>query len=129
MRTLAGAHKNVVLETTNGTAPTPTFREPAIRPYRGFLSYNCKDALHFRGVCRRLEHRVCGDRKVDVAKLKEHTECSSERLKGQLFEILESFNNEQMQRFLRQADVLNNLDAKKRAHEVPVQTRIAFHCI
>ncbi|OEH77691.1 hect domain-containing protein [Cyclospora cayetanensis] len=50
---------------------------------------------------RRLEYRVCGDREVDVSVLKEHTVCSSERLKGQLFQILESFNNEQMQRFLR----------------------------
>lgn len=112
MRSLIGAHKNFVLETTNGTVPTPTFREPAIQLSRVFLSCNLNDALPFRGVFRRLEHRVCGDRKVDVAKLKEHTECSSERLKGQLFEILESFNNEQMQRFLRQADVLSSLDAK-----------------
>ncbi|CDJ36626.1 HECT-domain (ubiquitin-transferase) containing protein, putative [Eimeria mitis] len=50
---------------------------------------------------RRLEYRICGDREVDVATLKEHTECSSERLKAQLFEILESFTNDQLQRFLR----------------------------
>lgn len=56
---------------------------------------------------RRLEYRVCGDREVDVATLKEHTECSSERLKVQLFEILESFTNEQVQRFLRQATPLH----------------------
>lgn len=51
---------------------------------------------------RKLEYRVCGDREVDVAALKERTSCTSERLKAQLFEILESFSNEQMQRFLRQ---------------------------
>ncbi|KAL8272500.1 hypothetical protein Esti_003623 [Eimeria stiedai] len=50
---------------------------------------------------RRLECGVCGERKVDVEALRAHTACTSEVLKNQLFSILETFTNVQMQRFLR----------------------------
>ncbi|KFG29294.1 HECT-domain (ubiquitin-transferase) domain-containing protein [Toxoplasma gondii p89] len=50
---------------------------------------------------RRLEYRVCGDRVVDLDLLRSHTACGSEELKATLFEVLETFTNDQLQRFLR----------------------------
>lgn len=50
---------------------------------------------------RRLEHRVCGEREIDLEFLRQHTACESEALKERLFEVLQSFTNDQLQRFLR----------------------------
>ncbi|KAL7066003.1 HECT domain-containing family protein, partial [Cryptosporidium serpentis] len=49
----------------------------------------------------RIEYLICGESYIDLNVLKQHTVCTQSELKEQLFQVLETFTNEQMQELLR----------------------------
>ncbi|KAH8582989.1 ubiquitin ligase with a HECT domain at the C-terminus [Cryptosporidium sp. chipmunk genotype I] len=50
---------------------------------------------------QKIEYLICGESKIDLATLKNHTVSPHPELKEQLFQVLETFNNEQLQKLLR----------------------------
>ncbi|KAF7458238.1 hect-domain (ubiquitin-transferase) domain-containing protein [Cryptosporidium felis] len=50
---------------------------------------------------QKIEYLICGESKIDLEVLKNHTVSPHPELKEQLFQVLETFNNEQLQKLLR----------------------------
>ncbi|OII75155.1 ubiquitin ligase [Cryptosporidium ubiquitum] len=50
---------------------------------------------------QKIEYLICGESKIDLVILKNHTVSPHPELKEQLFQVLETFNNEQLQKLLR----------------------------
>ncbi|KAH7648349.1 ubiquitin ligase with a HECT domain at the C-terminus [Cryptosporidium bovis] len=50
---------------------------------------------------QKIEYLICGESKIDLNVLKNHTVSPHPELKEQLFKVLETFNNEQLQKLLR----------------------------
>ncbi|KAJ1613784.1 ubiquitin ligase [Cryptosporidium canis] len=50
---------------------------------------------------QKIEYLICGESKIDLVVLKNHTVSPHPELKEQLFQVLENFNNEQLQKLLR----------------------------
>lgn len=50
---------------------------------------------------QKIEYLICGESRIDLTVLKNHTVSPHPELKEQLFQVLENFNNEQLQKLLR----------------------------